>query len=226
VTWNDYAVPLIRRWYVVAAIVLLDVVIAGYLYRKATHTAQSQACLTLYVADVSSPSLIAAAGTNLDTTAQLLAGETAANFFGDDILDVAQSKDVAHYLSQSTPGHPGLDGAVSGARQDRTVNLCVTNASAGIAAKAAKALGRAMTADRASFIGTRMAARTYVRVISPPTVSAVSTSHDKVDLLLRFVLGLAVAIAVGYAWDALDPRVRDERDVEQVTRAPVLATIG
>lgn len=214
-----------RRWILIAVIIVLDAAASLYLYRKATHALGSQSCTTIYVADVSSPSLIAASTT--DATAQLLAGESAANFFADDLLDVAQSKSVASFLSNRLEG-AGLanagtgDISVSGARQDRTVNLCVSDANAQTAQRAAAVLGQALTSQRARFVGGKMAARTFVRVISPPESSAVSTSHDRLNLGLRLVLGLLVAVGAALLWDVLDPRVRDAHDVEAALGAPVL----
>jgi capsular polysaccharide biosynthesis protein len=211
-------------------ILLLDAGISGYLYRKSTNSAGSQACLTLYVADVSAPSLISSAGANLSTTAQLLAGETAANFFGDDLLDVAQSRSMARYVSRalasqrlSSSTFSDINGTISGSRQDRTVNLCVTNPDARTAQAAAGALGTAMTVARGRFIGTRMAQRTYVRVISDPTVGPASTSSSRLNFALRFFLGVLVALGAALLWDALDPHVRDAADAESALGAPVLA---
>src|SRR5579864_9462527 len=84
----------------IVAVLIVDVLASLYLFAKAYRQVSYQACLTLYVADVSAPSLISAPQTTLETAGQLLAGETAANFFGDDILDVSQSHDVAAFVSQ------------------------------------------------------------------------------------------------------------------------------
>jgi len=181
----------------------------------------------MYVADVSSPSLIAAAPTTLQQAGQLLAGETAANFFGDDILDVAQSRNVTAYVSRQLGLPSGsLDGAVSGARRDRTVDLCISNANSATALSGATTLGRAMSTGRARFVGAQMAKRTYVAVVSPASVSRASARSLLFDFALRFVLGLLVALGLGLLWDALDPNVRDERDLEEATGVPVLATLS
>lgn len=220
-----------RRWWLILAIVLLDLVASLYLYRKTSAQAGSQACLTLYVADVSAPSTISAPQTALETAGQLLAGETAANFFADDILDVAQSRSVAAYMKRrvaSSSAHVGTDvssgfvGSVSGSRQDRTVNLCVTKPDAGTARVGAAALATAMTRDRFRFIGRQMARRTYVNVISAPQVGPAPTTHASLTFLLRFALGVVVAIGIAFLWDALDPAVRGRRDVETSLGVPVL----
>lgn len=229
-SWTAYAAIFRRRWLIVAAVLALDVIVSGYLYVKARRAVGYQACLTLYVADVSSPSLIAAAPTTLQTAGQLLAGETAANFFGDDILDTAQSGDVARFIGQrlASRGLPSsteadIRGAVSGTRLDRTVNLCVANPDQRSALAIARQLGVAMTSYRARFVGRQMAHRTYVGLISTPTVTRGSTRAPLVTLLLRLVLGLFVALAAALVWDALDPNVRDGQDVERVLGVPVLA---
>lgn len=220
-TWSSYADILRRRWPIVAAILLLDVLVSGALFARAYRHVGYAGCVTVYVADVSAPSV------TLETTDQLLAGETAANFFGDDILDVAQSSDVARTISDALgPAHlpnsaPG-ELAVSGARKDRTVNLCVANPSAATAGAAAQLLGYEMTKNRAHFIGKKMARRTYVRVISPASVGKVSASHQLVNLVLRLVLGLLVALGLALLWDAVDPTVRDRLDVERALGVPVL----
>jgi capsular polysaccharide biosynthesis protein len=232
VEWKVYFGILQRRWPVVLAILLLNTALSGYLFRKSTHAAGYQSCLTLYVADVSSPSLIAAAGTNLQTTAQLLAGETAANFFADDLLDIAQSRSVSRYVAAEigpkrlpSSAFADINGSVSGSRLDRTVNLCVTNPDAGTAQVVAGALGIAMTSARAQFIGPSMARRTFVREISDPTVGAAPTSSGRLTLALRLLLGLFAALGLALLWDAVDPNVRDAADAETALGAPVLAML-
>lgn len=226
-----------RRWWIVVLIVALDLLVSGYLYRRADKSAGYQACLTLYVADVSAPSMISAPQTTLETAGQLLAGETAANFFADDILDVAQSRSVADYMSASMRGahSPGISalpvtydssyyGTVSGSRKDRTVNLCVTKQQEPSAMLGAKGLANAMTVDRARFIGKQMAKRTFAQVISAPVSSPAPTSHALLNFLLRVALGILVALGLAYLWDALDPTVRSARDAEAALGVPVLST--
>lgn len=222
--WRSYWEIVRRRWPLVAIILLLDLLGSGYLFAKSYRSVGYQGCITLYVADVSSP------GVTLETTDQLLAGETAANFFADDILDVAQSADVATAIGRALngAGHGGgnTSFSVTGARKDRTVNLCVTDPSAAVAGRAATELGTLMSSSRARFIGRKMADRTYVRVISPASVSRAPAGHALVNLLLRLVLGLLVGIGLALLWDAMDPTVRNRADVEGALGAPVLAGVG
>ena len=230
--WTAYWAILRRRWLIVAALLVLDLLAGVYLFARSNRHVGYNGCITVYVADVSSPSMIYAPPTTLQTAGQLLSGETAANFFGDDILDVARSSDVASFVSrQIAPRHlpsssqADINGAVSGSRLDRTVNLCVNNPNSATAMAASQALGTALTTRRASFIGRQMASRTYVRVISPASVARAPTSRNLVNLALRLILGLLVALGVGLLWDALDPHVRDSNDVEGAIGAPVLATV-
>jgi len=222
-TWSDYLATFRRRWVIVAVIVVFDVLAAGLLFYRSYHHAGWQGSVTIYVADVG------ATNTTLETTDQLLAGETAADFFADDIKDVAQSASVADFVSSrlqplglpnSDPG--SISGTVGGQRTDRTVNLWITNPNEETALRAAGVLGQAMTVDRARFIGAKMARRTYARVISPATVGRAPTSHDLLNFGLRVALGVLVALGVALLWDALDPAVRDRDDVERALEAPVL----
>lgn len=226
--WSSYWGVVRRRWYIVAAIVILDVIASGVLYARSRHAAGYQACTTLYVADVSAPSLIAAPQTTLETAGQLLAGETAANFFGDDVLDVAASSRVATYVSSHIAGkglpsssEADINGSIGGSRHDRTVALCVTNPNSGTALAAASAVGTAMSAARARFLGQGIAKRTYVAVISSPSVGAVPSSTSRLRLGLQFILGLLLAGGIALLWDAADPTVRDHLDVERILDLPV-----
>lgn len=229
--WTAYLAIFRRRWLLILFVVALDVIAVGYLYAKTARHPGYQACLTLYVADVSSPSLIAATDTSLQNSGALLAGETAANFFGDDILDVAQSSKVSDFMARYAASHApaqasaSFGGSVSGARKDRTVNLCVANSNEAAALAGAQALGVAMTSRRATFIGRNMARRTFVQVVSVPTAALVSTSHEKVSALLRLILGVLVALGLAILWDVIDPSVRDERDAARAANVPVLATL-
>lgn len=230
-SWGSYWGIVRRRWMLIVAVLVLDVLAAGFVYSRSSRHVGYQACSTLYVADASSPSLVAAASSSVQT-AELLAGETAANFFADDILDVAQSKQVARYVSATlrsrnlpSTAEGDVEGAVSGARRDRTVDLCVANPEAASALAVAQVVDRAMTTSRARFVGKQMAHRTFVSTISAASVAPASSSSLKRDLSLRLVLGFLVAIGLALAWDALDPTVRDERDIEQAMGAPVFVVI-
>jgi hypothetical protein len=215
-----------RRWYLIAVIIALDVLGAGYLYHQANASAGYQSCTTLYVADMSAPSAISAPPTALESAGELLAGETAANFFADDVLDIAQSSSVSAYITgkvypNTTVNQPPNWG-VGGSRKDRTVTLCLTNSNPGIALKAGQALGTAMTTDRQLFLGP-MAKRVYTRIISPATVGLAPTTSSRLTLLLRLALGVLVALGAAFLWDALDPRIRNRTDVERALGVPVLS---
>jgi capsular polysaccharide biosynthesis protein len=225
-SWDAYLGIVRRRWLLIAVIIVLDVLASGYLYLKAHRQTGYEASLTLYVSDVSAPSV------TLETTDQLLSGETAANFFADDILDVAQSSRVAAYISRRLqPYHlpnaapSDFSGAVSGSRKDRTVNLTLNNPNERTALLAADALGAAMSTGRARFIGGQMARRTFVTVVSPATVGPAPAGRQLLSFALRLFLGVLVALGLAFLWDALDPTVRDARDVEHVLGLPVLATL-
>jgi capsular polysaccharide biosynthesis protein len=224
VSWHAYWSILRRRRWIIALIVVLDIVVSGFLFRRAYRQVGYQSCLTVYVADVSATS------TTLETTDQLLAADTAANFFADDLLDIAQSSNVATWISGRLQGRglpnsssSDINGAVSGARRDRTVNLCLANPNQSTALAAARQLGIAMTSQRSRFIGSVMARRTFVKAISPATVGRAPASHALLNLALRVFLGAVVALGVALLWDALDPTVRDRRDVERILGVPVLA---
>ena len=226
----EYWAILRRRWVLIAAIVVLDVLLSGFSYRRANQASGYQSCLTVYVADLSAPSIVAASS-SLETAAELLAGESAANFFADDLLDVAQSRSVAAYVSDqialrglSNSSFNAVNGSIGGARQDRTVNLCITNPTKATAAAAAAALGRAVTSARSQFVGAKMATRTFVKIISSPNTGPAPKSKKLLTLALQVVLGLFVALGLALLWDALDPRVRDRRDLESVLGLPVLAS--
>jgi capsular polysaccharide biosynthesis protein len=231
--WRRYLGILRRRWVLVAAVLVLDAIVSGLLFARTYRTAGYQACVGLYVADVSAAGTIAAPATSLEQLGQLLAGESAANFFADDLLDVAQSERVAAFVSSALHGRslphtgPGdINGSVSGSRRDRTLSICASSPYSASALGVAGALGSAMSRDRAQFVGSQMAKRTFVRVISSPTVASVPPSRSALNLLLRLFLGALVAIGLALVWDALDPRIRGREDVEQALGVPVLAEGG
>lgn len=228
--WRHYIGIVRRRWSIIAVVLLVDLLAASYLFARAYRHVGYQACLTLYVADVGAPGVITAPPTSLQAEGQLLAGETAANFFGDDILDVAQSRSVAEYVAGhlapqrlANTSFADVNGAVSGSRLDRTDSICVTNPSQASALAVDAGVGQAMTSGRARFLGRPIARRTFVQVVSPPSANKVSTRHDVLSFLERLVFGLILAAGLALLWDGLDPMVRDERDVEQAVGAPVLA---
>ncbi|GAC1318896.1 MAG: hypothetical protein NVSMB22_01320 [Chloroflexota bacterium] len=224
-TWEAYWGLARRRWQVVLVLFAVVAIASVYLYQRAHRAVGFQACTTLYVSDVTAPSLTVGAAGSVET---LLAGETAANFFADDILDVAQSRRVARYISARVGALPSarfadINGAISGSRKNRTVNLCVANPNAQSALSIAAQLGQALQDHRAAFIGPKLARDTYVRVVSDATVAPAPSSKALLNLALRLILGLLVALGAALLWEALDPTVRDERDLVSSLEAPVLA---
>jgi hypothetical protein len=226
VAWEDYWAVLRRRWWIVAVILVVDVLASGYSYEKSAKSLGSQACLTLYVSDVGAPSLVAVSSDLLDTVGQQLAGETAANFFADDILDISQGGRVGAYMSAQA-SRQGLSNAaagdlgVSGSRKDRTVSLCVANPSSATALAAGKALAGFWTSrsNRANLMGP-VGKRIDVTVISDPSVGPVPRSASLKSLGLRLALGVIVAVGVALLWDALDPGRRP------LTPQPPLPPVG
>src|SRR5947209_4681486 len=173
--WSQYAGILRRRWKIMAALIVLDLVVSGALFLRSVQHLGYQACTTLYVADVGAPGLVSAPQTALQAEGALLAGETAANFFGDDIVDVAGSQHVARFVSGLLHGRAlpnisesDISGAVGGSRQDRTVSLCATNRNEQSALAIAGGVGLAMTKYRGLFFG-QMAKRIFATVVSDPS---------------------------------------------------------
>jgi capsular polysaccharide biosynthesis protein len=229
VSWSDYGGVLGRRWKILAALILLDLIISGALLVRSVRHLGYQACTMVYVADVGAPGLIVAPETALQQEGALLAGETAANFFGDDIVDVAGSQHVARFVRRllqprqlPNTAESDINGSVSGSRTDRTVSLCATNPNEQSALAIAGGVGLAMTKHRALFVGNAMAKRTYAVVVSDPSASKASARHQLTTFAEQFILGLLVAGGIVLLWDALDPTVRDRRDLAAGAGVPVV----
>lgn len=227
--WSGYRDILLRRWRLITVVILLDIVASGYLFARSYRHIGYQGCVTLYIADIGAPALVSAPSASLDTAGQLLAGETAANFFADDVLDVAQSQHVAAYISHRlrsrglpTTGTADINGEIGGSRRDRTVSLCAANPNQASALAIARQLGTAMTTDRARFVGPGIAKRVYTTVVSDASVGKAPAGHDLLNLALRIILGVLIALGLALLWDAADPAVRDERDVSDALGVPVI----
>ena len=231
--WSNYVAILRRRWLVVLVIVIVDLLISGALYVRSAKRAGFEACQTLYVADVSAPSIVSAPDATLQAEGQLLSGESAANFFADDVLDVSQSRNVAQFASRRlarlhlpSTATGDIAGSITGTRRDRTVDICVGNPNETSSLAIASVIGRTMTTDRALFMGKSIARRTFVTTVSTPTAAPAPVSSSRLSVALRVFLGLLIALGFALLWDAVDPRVRDRRDVEQALGVPVLYNLA
>jgi polysaccharide biosynthesis transport protein len=226
VTLPDFLSVLRRRKWLVATILLLSLAVAGVGSAMATRTYTATAGLYFSVRTATGVDDLAVAASFSQT--QLASYATLA--LTPEVLEpVATSVDIAG-------GAKALADQVSVTALDGTVllELSVTDPDAARSAVLANAIAAEVItvveelAPSTVVEGTAVAeSAVEVTVVSPATTpTAPSSPNVLLNLAAGAVLGLGLGVLMALARDALDTRVRGAEAVAQLTRSPVIGTLG
>ena len=166
-------------------------------------------------------------------SAGLFGYESEASKMAQDLSQVAVSRVLAgnllaeHRIAVLGLSRTKIENSLSAASNGRTVTVTVTAPTQQEATALDQSAQSQLVTSRATYLGPFEAARSDVRVISPPKASQSSSiRHAASAWLLRLILGAVVAFALALAWDYLDDTMHSPNDLERWLYAPVLARLS
>lgn len=211
-----------RRWWVVALLPAVALVASTYLALRGPQAYCSS--MKLAVGIIPEPR----EGQNYykyDLYYPWLSSE----YLADDLTEVLKSQafaqDVSAELGYSID--PGLVASATRAKKThRTIDLSICGGDPGAVAAVGEAYERVLNTRLGEYFRQLQAQNGQVRVINRPTLGrASSVGGLAAEVGLRTLLGLALGLGLAFLLHALDDRVRDRRELEQLLGLPTLAEI-
>jgi capsular exopolysaccharide synthesis family protein len=165
--------------------------------------------------------------------AHQLGGSASALLGGVQATPVTQSEIIA---IQATAGSPARAAAIANAFAQQTINVRTAALHAQLARliPSLRASMAALTPDERGPLTSQLAVLETLQVAPDPTVTISSTARPptapsspnrKLNVAAGACAGLVLALLVVFALQALDPRLRDEDELRELYRIPLLAKI-
>ena len=211
---------LVRRWWVVAGLVL----IAGLSYMGlASPTPQTYSASMRFVVGIK-PEASSGEYYTYDRYYTWLTAE----YLVDDLSEVVKSatfaQDIATLAGVNVPAG-AIQGATSAGKLHRILTVSITWANAEQLALIANAVVATLTQHGESYFAQLGTTNTVISNIDPPVVVPVGRSlRQRLDLPLRLLLALIAGVALAFLLDYLDPSIRHRTDLAALG-LPILAEI-
>ena len=197
-----------RRWWLVAALPLIVLVISLVTY---------QAPATLYQV-----TMRFAVGIEGGEPVSAVSGEgrsdawLASEYLADDLSEVLKGGDFAARISQQV-GFGVPAGTISASREHRIMTVSITWGNRDQAQAIAEAVGAVVKDGGADYFPQLASAEARAVLIDGPGIGQVGRSlKDKLDLPARLFVALVAGVALAFLWDYLDDTVRDRADLESL----------
>ena len=215
---SDYLRILRKRWIVIVALTLLGVATAATMTILATPKYQAS---TLSFVSVSAASVgdLAQGGTFAQNQAKSYAEVVSTPRVLDAVVKELGLKTTAGVLA----------GSVSADAPTQSVNIRIT-VTRNSPAEAAR-IANAVTTSFQNVIATITkptagGPQVSISVLQEATVpTSPSSPNAGLNLALGLLVGLALGVGIAVLWQVLDTRIRGERDVDAITKAPVIGGI-
>lgn len=218
---RDYLLILRRNWIIIVALTLLGLLIGGLtsVLTKPVYSAQTQ----LFVATQNSGSV-----QDLQTGNSFIQARVSS--YVKTATTPAVLQPVIDTLGLAASPQQ-LAAKVSASSDLKTVliTISVDDGSPVQAAAIAQGVANSLitTVDRLETPTSGGVSPVRVSVVTPATApSGPSSPNIKINLALGLLVGLALGVGAGLLRTSLDTRVRGERDLFQITQAPVLGGIA
>ena len=205
-----------RRWWLIAALLAVVLVVSVLTYRTAEP---------VYVA-----TMRFAIGIEGGEPVNAVSGEgrsdawLASEYLADDLSEVLKGGDFAAQIS----GDVGFDvaaGTISASREHRIMTVNITWPDRNQAQAIAEAVGAAVRDGGARYFPQLSGVAAQAVLIDGPAIGQAGRSlKDKLDLPLRLFVALVAGVALAFLWDYLDDTVRGAAEMESLGVA-VLAEI-
>ena len=205
-----------RRWWLVAALVGIVLVVSLIMYQEPEPV--YVATLSFAIGIEGSEPVNAAAGDGRSDA--WLASE----YLADDLSAVLKGGDFAARISERVGFHVPA-GAIFASREHRIMTVSVTWRDDEQVQAIAEAVGAAVQDGGADYFPQLVGVEEQAVLIDGPGIGQVGRSlTDKLDLPLRLFIAFVAGVALTFLWDYLDDTVRDRAEVEALD-VPILGEI-
>ena len=205
-----------RRWWLVAAVVGIVLVVSSFTYRQPEP---------VYVA-----TMRFAIGIEGQEPVSAISGEgrsdawLASEYLADDLSEVLKGGDFASRVSDQV-GFAVPAGAIFASREHRIMTVSVTWPDREQVQAIAETVGAAIKDGGTDYFPQLAGVEAKAILIDGPGIGQVGRSlKDKLDLPIRLVVALMAGVALAFLWDYLDDTVRDRAEIEALG-VPVVGEI-
>jgi capsular polysaccharide biosynthesis protein len=195
-----------RRWWLVAALVGIVLVVSLVMYQEPEP---------VYVA-----SMRFAIGIEGSEPVNAASGEgrsdawLASEYLADDLSEVLKGGDFASRISEQV-GFEVPAGAIFASREHRIMTVTIAWRDRDQAQAIAEAVGAALQDGGAGYFPQLVGVEAQAVLIDGPGIGQVGRSlTDKLELPIRLFVALVAGVALAFLWNYLDDTVRDRREVE------------
>jgi capsular polysaccharide biosynthesis protein len=205
-----------RRWWLIAALVGIVLVVSLVTYRPPKPVYQVTMRFAVGIEGVEPVSATSGEG----RSDAWLASE----YLADDLSEVLKGGDFATRISaQTSIAVPA--GTIFATREHRIVTVTINWPDRDQAQAIAEAVGAAIQDGGSDYFPQLAGAEARAVLIDGPGIGQAGRSlQQKLDLPLRLFLALLAGVALAFFWDYLDDTVRDRTDLESMD-VPVLGEI-
>ena len=205
-----------RRWWVVAALVGIVLVVSLITYREPEPV--YTATLSFAIGIEGSEPVNAPSGDGRSDA--WLASE----YLADDLSAVLRGGDFAARIGERV-GFAVPAGTIFASREHRIMTVTVTWRDREQVQAIAEAVGAEVQDAGAAYFPQLLGVEAQAVLIDGPGIGQAGRSlTDKLDLPLRLLLAFVVGVALTFLWDYLDDTVRDRAEVEALD-VPILGEI-
>ena len=195
-----------RRWWLIAALLLVVLVVSLVTYRAPEP---------VYVA-----TMRFAIGIEGSEPVYAVSGEgrsdawLASEYLADDLSEVLKGGDFAARISEDV-GFAVAAGVISADREHRIITVHITWPDRDQAQAIAEAVGAAVEDGGARYFPQLSGVEARAVLIDGPGIGQAGRSlKDKLDLPLRLFVALVAGVALAFLWDYLDDTVREAGEIE------------
>lgn len=202
-----------RRWWLIAALVGIVLVVSLVTYRPPEPA---------YVA-----TMRFAIGIEGDEPVSAISGEgrsdawLASEYLADDLSEVLKGGDFATRIGQQV-GFDVVAGTIFASREHRIMTVSITGRDRDQVQAIAEAVGTAVEDGGADYFPQLVGVEAKAILIDGPGIGQAGRSlKDKLDLPIRLFVALVAGVALAFLWDYLDDTIRDRAEMEALGVAVV-----
>ncbi len=195
-----------RRWWLIAALLGIVLVVSLVTYRPPTPVYRA--------------TMRFAIGIKGEEPVYAVSGEgrsdawLASEYLADDLSEVLKGGDFAARIGRQV-GFPVPAGTIFASREHRIMTVTITWPDRDQVQAIAEAVGAAVADGGADYFPQLADVQAQAVLIDGPGIGQVGRSlKEKLDLPLRLFVALVAGVALAFLWDYLDDTIRDRSEVE------------